>query len=67
MLPLLFFLLIVIGGIAAGVIGSLTGLGGAVILTPVLVLGFGIPIYYAAGASLILLLESLYIYDILHL
>lgn len=53
MLPLLFFLLIVIGGIAAGVIGSLTGLGGAVILTPVLVLGFGIPIYYAAGASLI--------------
>ncbi|MGC8479206.1 MAG: sulfite exporter TauE/SafE family protein [Candidatus Micrarchaeia archaeon] len=53
MLPILFFLLIIIGGIAAGLIGSLTGLGGAVILTPLLVLGFGIPIYYAAGASLI--------------
>lgn len=53
MLPLLFFILVVIGGVVAGLIGSLTGLGGAVILTPVLVLGFGIPIYYAAGASLI--------------
>ena len=53
MLPILYFIFIVIGGITAGLIGSLTGLGGAVILTPLLVLGFGIPIYYAAGASLI--------------
>ncbi len=53
MLPIISFILIVLGGLIAGLIGSLTGLGGAVILTPLLVLGFGVPIYYAAGASLI--------------
>ncbi len=40
-------------GIAAGFVGSLTGLGGAVVILPALVLLFGTPIQYATGASLV--------------
>jgi uncharacterized protein len=42
-------------GIAAtaGFLGSLTGLGGGVVLTPVLTLLFGVDFRYAAGASLV--------------
>ena len=47
------FLLIVFGGIIAGIIGSLTGLGGGSVLVPVLTLFYGVPIEYATGASLI--------------
>jgi len=47
------FLSIVIGGIFAGVLGSLTGLGGATVLVPLLTLFYGVPIIYATGASLI--------------
>ncbi len=36
----------------AGVLGALIGLGGGIIITPVLVLGFGIDIRYAMGAAL---------------
>jgi len=45
--------LIFLGAIAAGFTGSLTGLGGGVIIVPLLTLGFGIDIRYAIGASLI--------------
>lgn len=37
----------------AGLIGALSGLGGGIILVPVLVLLFGVDIHYAAGASLV--------------
>jgi uncharacterized membrane protein YfcA len=37
----------------AGLLGSLTGLGGGVVLTPVLTLLFGVDIHYAIGATLI--------------
>lgn len=47
------FILIVIGGIAAGIIGSLTGLGGATVLVPLLSLFYDIPIIFATGASLV--------------
>lgn len=47
------FILIVVGGIAAGIIGSLTGLGGATVLVPLLSLFYGIPIIFATGASLV--------------
>jgi uncharacterized membrane protein YfcA len=49
----ILFGLIFIVCIAAGLIGALTGLGGGVVLVPVLVLAFGCDIHYAAGASLI--------------
>ena len=51
--PLNEFLVIVLGGIFAGVIGSLTGLGGGSVLVPVLTLFYGVPIDFAIGASLI--------------
>ena len=37
----------------AGFLGSLTGLGGGVVIVPVLSLAFGVDIRYAIGASLI--------------
>ncbi|MGH9865497.1 MAG: sulfite exporter TauE/SafE family protein [Candidatus Acidiferrales bacterium] len=50
---LLFTLLIWICSLGAGLLGSLTGLGGGVIIVPLLVLAFKVNIHYAAGASLI--------------
>jgi uncharacterized protein len=50
---LLFTLLILICSLAAGLLGSLTGLGGGVVIVPLLVLVFKVNIHYAAGASLI--------------
>ncbi len=46
-------MLIFAGSLAAGVIGALTGLGGGVLLVPMLVLLFHINLRYAVGASLI--------------
>src|SRR5271170_4150889 len=42
-----------IGSLVAGFLGSLTGLGGGVVLVPLLTLVFGIDIRYAIGASLV--------------
>jgi FimV-like protein len=39
--------------VLAGLLGSLTGLGGGVMIVPLLTLGFGVDIRYAVGASLI--------------
>ena len=49
---LIFDILVAIGSFLAGVIGALIGLGGGVIITPLLVLAFGINIRYAMGAAL---------------
>src|SRR5580693_2327676 len=38
---------------AAGFLGSLTGLGGGVVVTPVLTLLLGVDMHYAMGASLV--------------
>src|SRR5438309_5756304 len=37
----------------AGLLGSLTGLGGGVVIVPLLTLVFGVDIRYAIGASLV--------------
>ena len=37
----------------AGLLGALTGLGGGVIVVPLLTLGFGVDIRYAIGAALV--------------
>ncbi len=50
---LTFTLLVWLGSVAAGFLGSLTGLGGGVVIVPMLVLGFGVNIEYAIGASLV--------------
>jgi len=49
----LFTLILLIGAFAAGLIGSLTGLGGGVVIIPMLTLAFNVDIRYAIGASLI--------------
>ncbi len=48
-----FSLIVFTCSIAAGFLGSLTGLGGGFLVTPVLTLLFGVDIRYAIGASLI--------------
>ena len=45
--------LIFIGSIAAGLLGALVGLGGGVLIVPLLTLVFKLPITFAIGASII--------------
>ena len=40
-------------GVAAGAFGSLLGLGGGILIVPILTLGFGLPLREAVGVSLI--------------
>ena len=42
-----------VASLLAGFLGSLTGLGGGIILTPVLTLALGVDIRYAIGATLV--------------
>lgn len=49
----IFSFILLLGAIFAGLIGSLTGLGGGVIVIPLLTLGFGIDMRYAIGAALV--------------
>ncbi len=46
-------LLVWLGSLAAGFLGALTGLGGGVVIVPMLSLVFGVDIRYAIGASLV--------------
>jgi uncharacterized membrane protein YfcA len=49
-----FFTALLFGGsVLAGILGALTGLGGGVVLVPMLVLFLGVDMHYAIGASLI--------------
>jgi uncharacterized membrane protein YfcA len=53
-MPLLSFTsLVFFGSFLAGLLGALTGLGGGVVLIPLLTLGFHVDMRYAIGASLI--------------
>lgn len=46
-------LLMLAGGAAAGVFGSLLGLGGGILIVPLLTLGFGLDLRAAVGVSLV--------------
>jgi uncharacterized protein len=48
-----FTLVVALGSFVAGMLGSLTGLGGGVVIVPLLTLVFGVDIRYAIGASLV--------------
>lgn len=50
---LIFSLILFLSSSAAGLLGSLTGLGGGVVLIPLLTLVFKVDIHYAIGTSLI--------------
>ena len=51
--PLLFFVLVLLASLVAGLVGSLIGLGGAILVTPILTIFFGVPIRLAIGASIV--------------
>lgn len=53
MTPLQFDVMVFLASIAAGVLGSLLGMGGGTIVIPVLTLFFKIDIHYAIGASIV--------------
>src|SRR5579863_5158020 len=53
MTVLTFSLLVCGGSLLAGLVGALTGLGGGVVLVPLLTLFFKVDIRYAIGASLV--------------
>jgi len=50
---LTFTLLVWLGSLAAGFLGALTGLGGGVVIVPLLALAFGVDLQYAIGTSLV--------------
>ncbi|MCT4314904.1 sulfite exporter TauE/SafE family protein [Elizabethkingia anophelis] len=50
---LVFTLILIVGAYMAGFLGSLTGLGGGVIIIPLLTLVFHVDIRYAIGAALL--------------
>nr|WP_320038934.1 sulfite exporter TauE/SafE family protein [uncultured Bacteroides sp.] len=50
---LTFTLILLLGAYLAGLAGSLTGLGGGVVIIPLLTLGFNIDIRYAIGSALV--------------
>src|SRR6478736_4928103 len=50
--------LLVLLGFCAGLLGALTGIGGGVILTPILALHFGVPIRQAIGTSLVAVITT---------
>lgn len=50
---LLVTLLLAAGSFVAGFLGSLTGLGGGVVIVPLLTIVFGVDLHYAIGTSLV--------------
>lgn len=57
-LSLLSMVLIFVCSVLAGLLGSLVGLGGGVLIVPLLTLAFGLPIRYAIGVSIIAVIAT---------
>ncbi len=53
-----FFLILFAGALIAGLLGSLTGLGGGVVIIPLLTIGLGVDIRYAIGTSLVAVIAT---------
>jgi uncharacterized membrane protein YfcA len=53
-----FTILVLVCSIGAGLLGSLTGLGGGVVIVPLLVLAFGVDLKFAVGASLVAVIAT---------
>lgn len=58
MLIVEFIILIFLFSIAAGVFGSIVGLGGGVVVIPVLTILFGVNIHFAIGASIVAIIGT---------
>ncbi|WP_152668283.1 sulfite exporter TauE/SafE family protein [Lactiplantibacillus herbarum] len=56
---MIYSLLLMLGvGVLAGIFGAILGIGGGLIVTPVLTLGLGLDIKYAIGASIIAVIAT---------
>ena len=55
---LAFTLILLAASYCAGLLGSLTGLGGGVVVIPVLTLCFGVDFHYAVGAALVASIDT---------
>jgi len=51
-------LLLILLGLFAGLVGALAGIGGGIIITPILAIHFGIPIREAIGTSLVAVITT---------
>ena len=51
-------LLLLLSGLLAGTFGALLGLGGGILIVPILTLGFGVPLTAAVGTSLICVIAT---------
>lgn len=52
------FIILFSGALIAGLLGSITGLGGGVIIIPLLTIGLGVDIRYAIGTSLVAVIAT---------
>lgn len=50
--------LLALSGLAAGAFGAMLGLGGGILIVPILTLGFGVPITAAVGTSLVCVIAT---------
>lgn len=48
-----FTAIIAVASVLAGLLSALTGLGGSVVVVPMLVLGLGVDLHYAIGSALV--------------
>jgi uncharacterized membrane protein YfcA len=55
---MLFFVLVLLASLLAGFGGSLIGLGGAILMTPILTIFFGVEIRLAIGASVVSIIAT---------
>ncbi|HEV2120808.1 MAG TPA: sulfite exporter TauE/SafE family protein [Candidatus Bathyarchaeia archaeon] len=58
MIVLEFFLILLVVSIAAGALGSIVGIGGGLIVIPILTLFLGVDIHYAIGASIVSIIAT---------
>ena len=58
MIVILFFLTLFIASIGAGALGSIVGIGGGLIVIPILTLFLGVDIHYAIGASIVSIIAT---------
>jgi uncharacterized membrane protein YfcA len=58
MLVLEFVILLLLVSVFAGIFGSIVGLGGAVVTTPILTLLLGVDVHFAIGASIVAIIGT---------
>ena len=49
----IFFVAVLLTSVGAGTVGAVLGLGGGILLVPILTIFFGVDLHYAMGASII--------------